>query len=174
MKYINHNPRALKVHVDRYNIDFMYYFTLGNFIWAVFGSIIGVLLWLFIPDYYGLTLLFDLNQLYAIFFIGGASWFIFTSLIVYFAGNSKFESARLSGRRGLFTFSVMLLVTLVFLIFTSRVAWNQQFYYFLKYVLTGMIASAFFAVPFDYGISAVQGILKKKKMDILDSNSIAD
>ena len=117
------------------------------------------------PTLLGLSLLVDLNLLYIILLIGGGGWFLFTGAIAYFAGNSKFESARIAGRRGLFTFSIMMIVTIFALAITGKIIWDQQFYHFMKFFVVGMMAAAVFAVPLDYGVAFVKGLKKSKRYD---------
>ncbi|MFT4303139.1 MAG: hypothetical protein ACMXYG_01120 [Candidatus Woesearchaeota archaeon] len=168
MKHISHNPKSLRTHVFRYNIDFLLYYKFQNFLLAVIGSVLGIIFWYNYLLYYSWTMLLSVNSLYLILVLGGGFWLIITSLIVYKAGNTKFESVRIASRRGLFTFSVMLIVVIASLSLTSKIYWNQHFIYFLKYVMLGMINAAFFAVPLDYGIPALEGYIKKKRHKIIE------
>lgn len=163
--YISHHPKTGHINIDRYNVDFIRFFTAENFILALLGSILGVSIWLLSKTLFGITLLIDLNWLYFILISGGVIFLLFTAVVVYYAGNSKFESLRLASRRGLFTFSIMILVVILALMVTQKIYWEQQFYYFLKYVFTGMVVVAIFAVPFDYGVTFVKGLIKKKRYD---------
>ncbi|MFT4297789.1 MAG: hypothetical protein ACMXX5_01215 [Candidatus Woesearchaeota archaeon] len=166
-RYLSSHPCTGKLNIDRYNIDFIRYFRFYNFILALAGSMIGLVLFLLNNAIARWSVMVKINTLYLIVFFAGAGFFAFTSLIVYFAGNSKFESCRLASRRGLFTFSVMLAATLISLVISGRTSWNQQFYYFIKYLLLGMIFAGLFAVPMDYGISFLKGLKKKRKLDSL-------
>jgi len=163
--YISHHPATGHVTIDKYNIDFIRFFTAENFILALLGSILGASIWLLSKTLFGATLLIDINLLYVILAVGGIVFLLFTTAIVYYAGSTKFEALRLASRRGLFTFSVMLIVVILALMITQKIYWEQQFYYFLKYLLTGMIVVAVFAVPFDYGVTFAKGLLKKKRYD---------
>lgn len=165
VSYLSHDPITGEVHDDRFNIDFMRYFKLQNFIMALVGSIIGFIVWIVNQDFFGYTLVIDIKFIYLVFIVGSIFWFIFTLLIVHAAGNKKHESARIAGRRGLFTFTVIMMVAILALIIAQKITWSTQFYYFLKYLMTAMIIEAIFTLPLDYGISFIQGILKKKRYD---------
>jgi len=166
-RYISHDPSTGEVHLDKFNIDFIRYFKLQNFIFALVGSLIGFFIWTEIAILFEYTLILDISVMYMLFIFGAIAWFIFCAAICYFAGNKKHEAARLAGRRGLFTFTVMLVVVITCLIITGKVSLHQQFYYFLKYLMTGMIIEGIFVLPLDYGISFIQGFFRKRLFDLV-------
>jgi len=165
--YISHHPGSGHISIDKYNVDFIKFFKGENFVLSLLGSILGVAIWLLNKQVLGWSLLIDINLLYLIIAGAGFIFFLFTTFVVSFAGYRKNEAARLAGRRGLFTFSVMMLVVILGLIITKKIYWDQQFYYLVKYWLTGMIFAGVFAVPFDYGVTFVKGLFKKKRLDMV-------
>lgn len=165
MRYISHDPSTGEVHLDFRNIDFMRYFRLQNFFMCIIGSIIGFLMWILYKPLLGFTLSININTIYVIFMGGGIMWFIFTTIICKKAGKTNHESARIAGRRGLFTFSVMLMCILISLASAGKIYWDQKFFFFLQYIMVGMIIEAIFVLPLDYGISYLQGHFKKKRFD---------
>jgi hypothetical protein len=166
-RYISHHPCTKELNIDRFNIDFIRYFKLYNFILALIGSVTGAVLWLSIKPLLGWSLLINLNLMYIIIIFGAGIFFALTSMIVYLAGNSKFESCRLSSRRALFTFTVMIITLMFILILFGKIYWNQQFFYFVKYFVTGLIFTALGAVPLDYGIGFIISFRKKKRYDLI-------
>lgn len=145
---------------DMYNIEFIRFFRLSNFIFALLGSIIGII-FLFNFGIFEWINKSSIDTLYFLLVLGGALFFAFLALIAYFAGNTKFESCRLAGRRGLFTFTVMLCVTLLYLIISKKITWESEFYYFVKNIISSMIILAFPAVLLDYGSGLVRELIKK-------------
>jgi hypothetical protein len=164
-KYVSYHSNIRQLNIDKYNINFIRFFRFYNFILALIGSLFGALFWILVKPVLGWSLIINLNLLYIIIFLGGSLFFIFTSIIVYFAGNSLFESCRLASRRALFTFTIMLISLIMVLVISGKVYWAQQFYYFVNYLFAGLIFTGFFAVLMDYGIGFLISIRKQKRFN---------
>jgi hypothetical protein len=164
-KYMSHNVLTGEVYLDGINIDFLRYFKLKNFLLASIGSIIGIVLMITYSEFIDLFTTININSLYLIHIVGGVFWFLFTATIAYYAVQSEKGAARIAGRRGLFTFSVMLVIALVGLMWSGMIKLDQEFFYFVKYLLIALIFEGIFAVPLDYGVTFISGIFKKKRFD---------
>ena len=139
-----------------YNINVMLEFRLQNFLLATIGSIAGAMIWLSSRTIFDFLAGININILYLSNILGGVGFFWLTTQYCYQSGLTRFESARLAGRRGLFTFTVMLTTIIFALVITGKVTWEQEFLYFLKYICGGMIFIALFAVPMDYGAGMIK------------------
>lgn len=162
-KHLSYNTLTGETYLDNYNIDFLRYFKFSNFIMALTGSLLGFIFWTNATGLFEWSIALDINRLYLIVILGGLLWFIFTTIISYGAVNSIPKATRIAGRRGLFTFSIMLLVLVIGLLATKRIGLNQTFYLFLKHTMAGLFVESIFAVSLDYGISFLEGVQGKKK-----------
>lgn len=163
--YMSQDAITGEVHIDKYNIDFLRYFKLNNFILALAGSIIGFVCTLAFPDFFGLVFKTDMSVLYTLFVLVGIGWLIITAFIAYKGIDNMKQALRIAGRRGLFAFTVMMLAAIILLSVTGKIYWSQKFYYFIKLVIITMFFEGVFAVPLDYGLTFLHGMKKKKMLD---------
>jgi hypothetical protein len=149
----SHNKTTGEIYFDRKNIDFLRYYTRKAFVFCAAGSLLGFFFWTKIEAVYVWTSTLPISMLFTASLSLAALWFIITWIIAFKSVPVGHSAARIAGRRGLFTFTVMLAVLIACLAGSGMIHWDQDFYYFLRYVNIGMIAEALFAVPLDYGIS---------------------
>lgn len=158
--YISHNAITGEVYYDRFNIDYLRYYKLSNLFYALIGSVIGIIIWLNNKSFYEWSYNYNINTTYLIFVLGGIFWFLVTAIISYFAVGSFQKATRIAGRRGLFTFVIMLVVAISSLVITKKIGWDQNVYLFVKLVMTAMIIESLFALSLDYGIPFLKGLRK--------------
>ena len=158
---ITHNPYDHEVHFDRFNIDFIRYYTLQRFFLGLFGCIIGFLIWFSIVSLREFAFVVSVPLLYIFYIVAGGIFLGATSAMVYYAGNPPFEAVRLALRRALFSFTVILCVTLIGLVLGGFLSWVQLFGEFIQLQLFVMIPVGSVCVIFDYGIPALKGFFKK-------------
>ena len=163
--YMSHDAITGEIHIDKYNIDFLRYFKLNNFILVLAGSIIGFVCTLVFSDFFGLVFQTQISLLYIIFVLVAIAWFIITAFIAHKAIDNLKQALRIAGRRGLFAFTVMMIAAIILLSVTGKIYWSQKFYYFIKLVIITMFFEGVFAVPFDYGLTFLHGFKKKKMLD---------
>lgn len=166
MVHVTHHKATGKLKMDNFNISFIRYFRMHNFLLAAGGSIIGCLILLNYGKLFAKMIAPNINSLYTVVILGGLGFFGFLAAIAHLAGNSARESCRLAGRRGLFTFATMLIIVLISLGIAGKFSWDMKFGLFLKELIAGMILTAFFAVPLDYGVSYSIGRFKKKATSV--------
>lgn len=159
-KYESHNLITGETYYDEFNIDYLRYFRKWDLFFSIIGSLIGVFAFIFMQliTYADSA---EIGRLY-IFFVGGSfAFFLATAVIAYFAVKSAAKGARIAGRRGLFTFVIMAIITISLLFIEGIISRDTSIYRFLKLVMGCMLTEAFFAVPLSYGISYIRGKLKR-------------
>ncbi|MFT4343706.1 MAG: hypothetical protein ACMXYE_03075 [Candidatus Woesearchaeota archaeon] len=159
---LTHNPYDHEVHFDRYDIDYMRYYTLNRFFLSVIGSLIGFSVWFLIPGFRELAYVTPHFLLYLFYTFAGSIFIMATASIIYFAGNTHFESLRLALRRALFSFTVILIITLVGLSISSLTSWDQPFGEFIKLLLFAMIPTGIVCVLCDYVAPAINTYMHGK------------
>ncbi len=165
-KHVSYNLHFREAHIDNFNIDFLRYYNKKEFFFALLGSFLGFLLWrrfVFLSGYFDWL---SLNQLYLLVVAGGVCFFLITTFIAHLAVNNIVKSARIVGRRGLFTFTVMAVTFVLLSLLTGAINKDTLMLYVIRYFLICIMLEAVFAVPLDYGLAFVAGLWDKKDKKI--------
>ncbi|MGM5485465.1 MAG: hypothetical protein ACQEP1_06365 [Nanobdellota archaeon] len=135
-------------HRDKFNIDFLRYFTWNNFICGILGSIIGALVYLlFLVD----EIMMIRESIVAIILLGAFFVFLFMSSIAYRATGELKESLAIAGKRGLNSFIIITSVDIIAIASSGIINLQSTFGDFLYILLGSMIVTAFIALFFDFG-----------------------
>jgi hypothetical protein len=153
--HVSHNKMTGEVFYDRFNIDFLRYFGVSSAIRALAGSLVGTIV--YIKYFAGFFYSLDMSTLYLLFLGGGFFWFILTAAIAYVAVGSFEKGSRIAGRRGLFTFSMMLIGGITLLFISGIITMDVPVYYFVKTIMGAVIVMSFLTVPLDYGYDYFKG-----------------
>lgn len=134
-------------HKDDFNIDFLRYFKLENLIGNFVGSIIGIIFFFFfnLDDTFFASNDFTSN----LYIIGIVAVFICFTGIAKIAGNSIRHSAKIAGKRGLYSFVFLSLFLIIAILISGEITLTDTFERFLYFLMAGQIATAAFAVPLD-------------------------
>lgn len=144
----SYDPLAREHHTDRFNIDFIRYFTqhnlLGNLLGATAGTMIFFLSGLmdFLMNRTALVL--------DIYLIGALTIFVFLATAAHEAGHKIGASLRMAGRRGLYSYVFLTFVALIGIWLSGTLSLQDPFQELFWMIMSCQIVAAVFAVPLDF------------------------
>lgn len=153
----SYNPLTREHAVDSFNIDTLRYFRRRNLLGSLFGALLGVALFSRMKE---LRLFSTDAALFGFYFGGMLFLFIVMSFIARKAGNTWRQSARIAGRRGLFTYSVATIVILAATPWLAGVTLESTVGEFLRYLVNAQIFVGAITTLFDFGSTAFSDIRK--------------